>query len=229
MDWFPLLNSLRIALISTVLVFFSGIAAAYYISKLPRLVKGCLDVALTLPLVLPPTVIGFLLLKILGPRRMVGSWLLEMFDVKLTMQWWSAIFATAVVVFPLMYRTARGAFESFDENLAYAGRTLGLTDTYVFWHIRMAECRQGILAGTVLTFARGLGEYGATSMVSGYMPGKTATISTTVYQLWQTGQDGLAGRWVLVNLGISFIVLLAVNLLERKQERGKKSGRRSRT
>ena len=112
MDWFPLLNSLRIALISTVLVFFSGIAAAYCISKLPRLVKGCLDVALTL-----------LLLKILGPRRMVGSWLLEMFDVKLTMQWWSAIFATAVVVFPLMYRTARGAFEYFDENLAYAGRT----------------------------------------------------------------------------------------------------------
>lgn len=216
MDWFPLLNSLRIALISTGVVFFSGVAAAYYISKLPRLLKGCLDVALTLPLVLPPTVIGFLLLRLIGPRRLFGSWLFEIFDIKLTMQWWSAVFATAVVVFPLMYRTARGAFEAFDENLAYAGRTLGMTDTYIFWHIRMTECRQGILAGTVLTFARALGEYGATSMVSGYMPGKTATISTTVYQLWQTGQDSLAVRWVLVNLGISFIVLLVVNLLERK-------------
>lgn len=221
MDWYPLLNSLRIAFISTGLVFFAGIAAAYYISRLPRVVKGALDVALTLPLVLPPTVVGFLLLRVLGPRRLVGSWLLEAFDIKLTMQWWSAVFATAVVVFPLMYRTARGAFEAFDENLAYAGKTLGLTDTYIFWRIRMTSCRQGILAGTVLAFARALGEYGATSMVAGYMPGKTATISTAVYQLWQTGQDGLAGRWVLVNLGISFVVLLAVNLLEKKQERGK--------
>lgn len=221
MDWYPLLNSLRIALISTGLVFFAGIAAAYYISRLPRVVKGALDVALTLPLVLPPTVVGFLLLRVLGPRRMVGSWLLEAFDIKLTMQWWSAVFATAVVAFPLMYRTARGAFEAFDENLAYAGKTLGLTDTYIFWRIRMTSCRQGILAGMVLAFARALGEYGATSMVAGYMPGKTATISTTVYQLWQTGQDGLAGRWVLVNLGISFVVLLAVNLLEKKPERGK--------
>lgn len=221
MDWYPLLNSLRIALISTGVVFFAGIAAAYYISRLPRVVKGALDVALTLPLVLPPTVVGFLLLRVLGPRRVIGSWLLEAFDIKLTMQWWSAVFATAVVAFPLMYRTARGAFEAFDENLAYAGKTLGLTNTYIFWRIRMTSCRQGILAGMVLAFARALGEYGATSMVAGYMPGKTATISTTVYQLWQTGQDGLAGRWVLINLGISFVVLLAVNLLEKKPERGK--------
>ena len=217
MDWFPLWNSLRIAAISSFLVFFTGIAAAYYVAKLPRVLKGVLDVVLTLPLVLPPTVVGYLLLLLLGPRRPVGAWVLELFGMKLVMTWWSAIFATSVVVFPLMYRTARGAFESFDETLAQAGKTLGLSNTYIFWRIRMPCCRQGILAGAVLAFARALGEYGATSMIAGYTPGKTATISTTVYQLWRTGQDSEALRWVLVNLAISAVVLLAVNLLERRQ------------
>ena len=217
MDWYPLVNSLRVAAISTGAVFFLGIAAAYYTAQAPRLVKGLLDVVLTLPLVLPPTVVGYLLLLALGPRRPLGSWILEHFGVRLTMQWWSAILATVAVTFPLMYRTARGAFESFDETLAQAGRTLGLSNAYIFWRIRMPVCRQGILAGTVLSFARALGEYGATSMVAGYTPGRTAAISTTVYQLWRTGQDGLALRWVLVNLAISAAVLLAVNLLERKE------------
>ena len=219
MDWFPLCNSIRIAAISTVLVFFLGIFAAHFIAKAPRLVKGVLDVVLTLPMVLPPTVVGWLLLLALGPRRPLGGWVLETFGVRLTMSWWSAVFAAVAVSFPLMYRTARGAFESFDETLAQAGRTLGLSDAFIFWRIRMPECRQGILAGTVLAFARALGEYGATSMVAGYTPGRTATVSTTVYQLWRTGQDGLALRWVLVNLGLSAAVLLAVNLLERKEGR----------
>ena len=137
MDWFPLYNSIRIALISTVIIFFLGIFAAYYIAKAPRLVKGLLDVVLTLPLVLPPTVVGWLLLRLLGPRRLLGSWFLENFGLKLTMNWWSAIFATSVVIFPLMYRTARGAFEAFDETLAHSARTLGLSDTYIFWRIRI--------------------------------------------------------------------------------------------
>ena len=219
MDWFPLLNSLRIAAISAGIVFFLGVAAAYYIAKLPRLVKGVLDVVLTLPLVLPPTVVGYLLLCVLGPRRVVGAWALEHFAVKLTMQWWSAVFAVSVIIFPLMYRTARGAFESFDETLAWSGRTLGLSNSYIFWRIRMPYCRQGILAGTVLSFARALGEYGATSMLAGYTPGRTATISTTVYQLWRTDNDALAFRWVLLNLAISAVVLLAVNLLEKRGAR----------
>jgi len=219
MDWYPLYNSLRIAAISTVLVFFLGVFAAYYIARAPRLVKGVLDVVLTLPLVLPPTVVGYLLLLVLGPRRVLGSWALGTFGVKLTMTWWSAVFATVAVSFPLMYRTARGAFESFDETLAQAGRTLGLSSACIFWRIRMPNCRQGILAGTVLAFARALGEYGATSMVAGYTPGRTATISTTVYQFWRTGEDALALRWVLLNLAISAVVLLAVNLLERKEGR----------
>ena len=217
MDWFPLGNSLRIAAISTVVIFFTGILAAYYIAKTPRLVKGVLDVLLTLPLVLPPTVVGYLLLRFLGPKRIIGEWVLQMFDLKLVMTWWSAIFATVVVAFPLMYRTARGAFESFDETLAWSGKTLGLSNSYIFWRIRLPVCRQGLLAGTVLAFARALGEYGATSMIAGYTPGKTATISTTVYQLWRTNNDELAFQWVLINIAISAVVLLVINLLEKNR------------
>ena len=220
MDWFPLINSLRIAGISTVLIFFIGILAAYYIARVPRIVKGILDVLFTMPLVLPPTVVGYLLLRLLGPRRPVGAFFLSRFGVRLTMTWWSAVFATSAVIFPLMYRTARGAFEAFDEDLADAGRTLGLSNTYIFWRIRMPACRQGILAGTVLSFARALGEYGATSMLAGYTPGRTATISTTVYQLWRTNDDVLAFRWVLVNMAISAVVLLIMNSLEKKQRTG---------
>ena len=227
MDWFPLYNSLRIAAISTVIIFFAGIFAAYYIARLPRLVKGILDVLLTLPLVLPPTVAGYLLLRVLGPKRPFGAWVLETFGFKMVMTWWSAIFATVVVAFPLMYRTARGAFEAFDETLAWSAKSIGLSNHYIFWRIRLPACRQGILAGTVLAFARALGEYGATSMIAGYTPGRTATISTTVYQLWRTGDDALAFRWVLVNVAISAVVLLAVNLLERKHPDGGKRRRRA--
>ena len=219
MAWFPLWKSLRIAAISTILIFFLGIAAAYWIATLPRLLKGVLDVVLTLPLVLPPTVVGYLLLRVLGPRRIIGAWALEAFGVRLVMVWWSAVFAAVAVAFPLMYRTARGAFESFDETLSQSARTLGLPNVWIFWRIRMPYCRQGILAGTVLAFARALGEYGATSMLAGYTPGKTATVSTAVYQLWQTGNDALAFRWVLVNVAISAVFLLTVNLLEDRQQR----------
>ena len=221
MDLFPLWNSLRIAGISTVIIFFAGILAAYYIAKAPRAVKGVLDVILTLPLVLPPTVVGYLLLRVLGPKRVVGAWVLAVFGVRLTMTWWSAIFATGVVIFPLMYRTVRGAFEAFDETLAWSGKTLGLSNSYIFWRVRMPACREGIMAGCVLAFARALGEYGATSMLAGYTPGRTATISTTVYQLWRTDNDALAFRWVLVNVAISAVVLLAVNFLEKRRKPGK--------
>lgn len=218
MDWYPLWNSLRIAAVSGVLVFFTGIFAAYYAVRLPKAAKGLLDVVLTLPLVLPPTVCGYFLLLLFGARRPLGLFLAQ-FGVKFVMTWYGGILAAAVVAFPLMYRTARGAFESFDETLAYAGRTLGLSDSYIFWRIRMPACRQGILAGAVLAFARALGEYGATSMLVGYTPGKTATISTTVYQLWRTNDDRGAFLWVMVNLAISTVVLLTVNMLERKNRR----------
>lgn len=218
MDWYPLYNSLRIASIASVIVFFTGILAAYYVARLPRGIKGILDVILTLPLVLPPTVVGYFLLVLCGNKRPLGIWFMDTFNTSLVMTWYSAILAATVVAFPLMYRTARGAFESFDETLADSGRTLGLSNTFIFWRIRMPVCRQGILAGTVLAFARALGEYGATSMIAGYTPGKTATISTTVYQLWRTNDEALAFKWVLVNMAISTVVLLAVNLLEKRNK-----------
>lgn len=214
MDWYPLLNSLRIALISTALTFFLGIFAAWYAAKLPRAVKGVVDCLFTLPLVLPPTVVGFFLLKLLGPKGPVGSWLLEVWGQKLTMTWQASIFAVVIVTFPLMYRTVRGAFQAFDHSLLHAGKTLGKSDAWVFWRVLMPGCKQGLMAGTVLAFARGLGEYGATSMISGYTPGRTATISTTVYQLWREGNDALAYRWVGINLVISLAVLMAVSFLE---------------
>lgn len=222
MDLFPLWNSLRIAAISALIVFFLGIGAAYYASRAPRLVKGILDVVLTLPLVLPPTVVGYLLILLLGPNHALGALVLRLFETKLLMRWWSAVFAVSVVIFPLMYRTARGAFEGFEEDLAAAGRTLGLSNSYVFWHIRLPACRQGILAGVVLAFARALGEYGATSMIVGFIPGKTATVATQVAFLWQNQGNTEAGRkallfWIFVNIVISAVVLVTVNLLERSR------------
>ena len=218
MDWYPLWNSLRIAAISSVLVFFLGIAAAYYAARLPRTVKGILDVVLTLPMVLPPTVCGYFLLLMFGVKRPLGM-LLDQMGLRFVMTWYGGILAAVVVAFPLMYRTARGAFESFDPDLAASGQTLGLSNTFIFWRVRMPACKQGILAGAVLAFARALGEYGATSMPIGYTPGKTATISTTVYQLWRTNDEQGAMLWVLVNLAISAVVLLAVNLLEGRRNK----------
>lgn len=219
MDLYPLWNSLRIAAFSCLIVFFLGIFAAYYVAKLPRAVKGILDVFFTLPMVLPPTVCGYFLLLIFGVKRPIGLFFLK-FGIQFAMTWYGAILSSAVVAFPLMYRTARGAFESFDETLAYSGQTLGLSNTYIFWKIRMPSCRQGILAGTVLAFARALGEYGATSMLVGYIPGKTATISTTVYQLWRTNHEAEAFRWVMINLAISAVILLIVNMLEKSRKAG---------
>ena len=223
MDWYPLYNSLRIAGISTVVVLIIGIAAAWFVVRLPRVIKGILDCIFTLPLVLPPTVVGYLLLLLLGPKRPIGAWFLDVFGIRLTMNWWSAVFATTVIIFPLMYRTARGAFEAFDITYAQAGQTLGLSNSYIFFRIVLPCCKTGIIAGTVLSFARALGEYGATTMIAGYTPGRTATISTTVYQLWRTDNDGLAVKWVLVNIAISAVVLLAINVVEGKQSRKKKA------
>lgn len=193
---------------------------AYHVAKMPRLAKGILDVVLTLPLVLPPTVCGWLLLLVFGLKHPVGMFL-QTVGIQFVMTWYGGVIASAVVSFPLMYRTARGAFESFDETLAWSGRTLGLSDTYIFWRIRIPFCKQGIIAGTVLAFARALGEYGATSMLIGYIPKNTATISTTVYQLWRTNDEYSAFIWVLINIAISTVVLLTVNMLEKKSRERK--------
>lgn len=216
MDLFPLYNSIRIATISTIFIFFLGIFLAFKIKDLPQGVKGVLDVILTMPLVLPPTVLGFFLLKILGPNNFFGKFLGN-FDIKLIMNWQAAVVAGILVGFPLMYRTSRGAFEAFDENLSFAAQTLGKSNTWIFWRIILPNCKEEIIAGIILSFARALGEYGATSMVSGFIPNKTATISTTVYQFWRIGQDQMAYKWVMINVLISFIVLISINLFEKRK------------
>lgn len=214
MNLFPLYNSLRIASISSIIIFFLGIVTAYYIKKLPTKVKGVVDVVITLPLVLPPTVVGFFLIKLLGPNSNIGGFCVNYLQIPLIMKWYSAVFATVIVSFPLMYRTCRGAFESYNENLTYVAQTLGKSNAWIFWRVLLPNCKKGIMAGLVLSFARSLGEYGATSMVSGYTPGKTATISTTVYQFWRIGKDDLAYKWVVINVLISFLVLVTINMLE---------------
>ena len=208
---------MRIAAISSVIVFFLGTFAAYKIAKLPRVLKGIVDVVLTLPLVLPPTVCGWFLLMLLGVRRPFGIFLLQ-FGVKFVMTWYGGIATAVLVAFPLMYRAARGAFEGVDKNLIWSGKTLGLSNTFIFWRVIMPAAKQGILAGVVLSFARAIGEYGATSMLVGYIPGRTATISTTVYQLWRTNDDAGALKWVMINIAISAVVLLCVNFLEKRRQ-----------
>lgn len=170
MSLFPLWNSLRIAAIASVLIFFAGIGCAYWASKLPRVVKGALDVFLTLPMVLPPTVCGYFLLLILGVKRPLGA-LLDSVGHPVRDDVAGRRGGGDGRRFPADVPHRRGAFEAFDESLASAAKTLGLSNRYIFWRIRMPACRQGILAGTVLAFARALGEYGATSMLIGYTPG----------------------------------------------------------
>ena len=172
-DWYPLINSLRIAGISCVIVFFTGIFFAYYAAKLPRTIKGVLDVILTLPMVLPPTVCGYLLLLVFGTKRPVGIFLMH-FGIKFVMTWYGGILAAAVVAFPLMYRNARAAFEQVDPDLIYAARTLGMKERTIFWRVVMPAAGPGVASGTVLTFARALGEYGATAMLAGNIAGKPA-------------------------------------------------------
>ena len=220
MDWYPLYNSIRVAAISTVLVFLLGIPAAYGASRVRPWGRALLDVVLSLPLALPPTVTGWLLLSLLGPHRFLGGWLYAATGARLVMHWWSAVFAGTLAALPLMYRAARLAFSRFDENLADAARTLGRSNGWILWRIRLPLCRRGLLAGAVLSFARAAGEYGATYMVAGYTPGRTATLGTAVYRLWQADNQAGALVWVLASLLLSALLLLTLYLLENPPEGG---------
>jgi len=217
MSLFPLFNSLRISLLATAAAFAAGTLTAYLVLRLPAVARGLCDVILTLPLVLPPTVVGFVILVALSPNSAAGKFLKSAFGIIVTMRWQASVLAVAVIIFPLIYRTLRGAFEAFDKNLWDAGRTLGLSEWKIFWRIVFPNSRAGIAAGTVLAFARGLGEYGATSMVSGYIAGKTATVSTSVAYYWQINQPDNALFWVMVNLFTSIFFLVLINLFTRRE------------
>lgn len=212
MSYSPLLISLKAALISTAINFVLGIYMAYFTSRLKKF-KGVLDGILTLPLVLPPTVVGFFLLIIFGKNSFIGQFLLR-FDKSIIFSEAATIISATVVAFPLMYRTARGAFESFDKNTIYVARTLGLTEHQIFRKIIVPNTFSSIMAGTILTFARALGEFGATIMIAGNIPDKTQTMSVAIYSAVQAGNRPLAFKWVLVMASISFVVILLMNKFE---------------
>ena len=209
MELSPLYISIKTAFVATGLTFFLGIYAARYTQKL-GLWQGVVDGLLTLPLVLPPTVIGFFLLLLLGRNSFCGRFL-QYFDMNLVFSWEATVVAASVVAFPLIYRTARGAFEQVDKNCIYAARTLGLSENQIFWHIIMPLARPGIVAGTILAFARALGEFGATIMLAGNIPGKTQTMATAVYSAVQAGDQQTAFLWAAVIMVLAFLIVGILN------------------
>lgn len=217
LDWSPLWISLKTGLVATVLSFFLGIFAAQKIMKASVGKKAVIDGILTLPMVLPPTVAGFFLLLLFSRRRPFGIWLYDTFDIKVVQTWLGCILAATVIAFPLMYRNARAAFEQVDVNLVYAGRTLGMSDTKIFWKVIVPTAGPGIASGTILTFARALGEYGATSMLAGNIAGKTGTISQKIAMVIQDGDYVTAGIWVVIVLAIAFVAIVLMNLIAGKQ------------
>lgn len=212
-NWSPLWISLKTGAVATTIAFFLGIWCARKIMKMKPVAKAVLDGILTMPLVLPPTVAGFFLLIIFSLRRPFGHFLLDNFDFKIVQTWKGCVVAAAVIAFPLMYRNARAAFEQVDANLVYAARTLGMSEIKIFWKVVIPSAGPGILSGTILTFARAMGEYGATSMLAGNIPGKTGTISQKIAMVIQDGNYGTAGFWVVVIMLIAFFVVLVMNLL----------------
>lgn len=217
LDWSPLYISLKTGVVAAVISFFLGIAAAHCAVKASPLKKAVLDGILTLPLVLPPTVAGFLLLLLFSRRRPFGIFLYENFGIKVVQSWAGCVTAAVVIAFPLMYRNARAAFEQVDENLVYAGRTLGMPEAEIFFKVVMPQAGPGILSGTILTFARALGEYGATSMLAGNIAGKTGTVSQKIAMVMQDGDFVTAGVWTGIVGLIAFVIVLLMNLVTGKK------------
>ncbi len=217
LDWSPLWISIKTGIVATIISFFLGIYAARKVIKAKPWVKAVADGILTLPMVLPPTVAGFFLLLLFSRRRPVGIFLYETFDIKVVQTWLGCIIAATVIAFPLMYRNARAAFEQVDVNLIYAGRTLGMSEMAIFWKVVVPTAGPGIVSGTILTFARALGEYGATSMLAGNIPKKTATISQRIAMVVQDGDYMTAGVWVIIVMLIAFGVIVLMNLISGRK------------
>ncbi len=220
MDISPIIISLKTAIFSMIFTFLLGLFIAKFVVNLKlEKAKMILDGFLTLPLVLPPTVIGFFLLMIFGVNRPVGKFLLEFMGVKIVFSWWATVVASVVISFPLMYRSARGAFEQIDENLILAGRTLGMSERKIFWRIIMPNAMPGVASGGILAFARGLGEFGATAMIAGNIANKTRTLPLAIYSEVSAGNMESALGYVLIVTIISFIIIILTNyftIRERK-------------
>ena len=212
-NWSPLWISLKTGFAATVIAFFLGIFFARLVMKMKPVSRGILDGILTMPLVLPPTVAGFILLLLFSLRRPFGAFLLDNFDIKIVQTWKGCVIAASVIAFPLMYRNARAAFEQVDVNLIYAAQTLGMPEWKIFWRVIMPAAGPGVASGTILAFARALGEYGATSMLAGNIPGKTGTISQRIAMVIQDGNYLTAGIWVVIIMLVAFVLIVLMNLV----------------
>jgi molybdate transport system permease protein len=211
MDWSPLWISFKIAAVSTFFVFFSGVIAAKAVTSMKK-GKSIIDGILSLPLVLPPTVLGFFLLMLFGKNSGMGK-LLDSVGVNVIFTWQGAAIAAAVASFPIMYRTVRGAFEQVDRELVDAARQLGCSRAQTFFYVWIPLAWHGIASGITMSFARALGEFGATIMIAGNLPGKTRTMSVAVYTAMQSGNRELALKWTVVILSLSLISLVAINFI----------------
>ena len=220
LDWSPLWISLKTGIVATIFSFFLGIFAARKIVKASPGVKAVLDGILTLPMVLPPTVAGFFLLMIFGVKRPLGQLFLELFGVKIVFSWAATVIAAVAISFPLMYRAARGAFEQVDVTLIYAARTLGFSESRIFWKVILPSAMPGVLSGAILAFARGLGEFGATAMLAGNIAGKTQTLPLAIYSQVAAGKMSMAYQYVWIIVVISFLVVVLMNVLSRRDMRG---------
>lgn len=211
--WSALTLSLRVALWATAVTTLTGVAVGYALARLRFAGRDLLDTVLTLPMVLPPTVLGYYLLVLLGRRSALGAWLLDTWGIQLIFTWQGAVVAASIVSFPLVFKPARAAFESLDLQLEQAAQVLGLSRSAIFFRVTLPLAWRGILAGVLLAFARALGEFGATLMVAGSIPGKTQTLSVAIYEAVQAGQDDSANLLVLVTSAVCITVLLLAGRL----------------
>ncbi|MEW6666274.1 MAG: molybdate ABC transporter permease subunit [Thermodesulfobacteriota bacterium] len=205
----PLLLTLKVASLATLFSFLAGVMLAKFIAHFRFPGRDWLDAILTLPLVLPPTVLGYYLIVLLGRKGWLGRFLLESFGISLMFTWQGAVIASAVVSFPLIFKSARASFESVDQDLEKAARTLGSSEWAVFLRVSLPLAWRGMLAGAMLAFARAMGEFGATLMIAGNLPGKTQTLSLAVYNAVQSGNDHLATTLVLITSIVCVLVLVS--------------------
>ncbi|MBE0450366.1 MAG: molybdate ABC transporter permease subunit [Clostridia bacterium] len=215
MDLSPLWISLKVALVSTIITFTLGVLSAWFMTNYRGKGAALIDGLMTLPMVLPPTLVGFILLWIIGVNGPIGK-LLGIWDIKIVFTWFAAVLASVVVSFPLMYRTSRGAFDQINMDLIHAARTLGSTEKEVFLRIVVPLAWPGIAAATALAFSRALGEFGATLMVAGSIPGKTETIPIAIYFATQGGDYKRAAVWVIIVFAISLVSMMFINRYQNK-------------
>ena len=215
LDWSPFFITLKIGLLSTIICFFLGVGLAYVSLYMNKRVMAVFDSILTLPMVLPPTVVGFFLLLIFSRRRPVGIFLYSNFQIKIVQSFAGCVIAAFIIAFPLMYKNAKSAFLQLDKNLIYAGRTLGLSELKIFFKIVCPIASPSLFSGAILSFARAIGEYGATSMLAGNISGKTATISQQIAILVQNQKYLEAGIWVGIVLFIAFLIMLLMEYIQR--------------